>query len=108
MVWVHFDLLAVLGLVTGIPKPGRWTANPFAALPSTTTLGISGLALGIVVLTANGVRAMGISFPNQWSILTRIFIVFYTDMILPLLLFEASKYAMEKRHTIETLLSIPV
>ena len=60
-VWLGFFLitLAVVGLITGIPKLSKWTTNPFDALPFTTLVKFIGLWLGLSLLTTLGIRATG-------------------------------------------------
>lgn len=56
-------LAAAFGLLTAVPKPGRWSVNPLDAFPDFTLLQLGGLALGLGVLTAVGIRAMGQPVP---------------------------------------------
>ncbi|MCH7566142.1 MAG: hypothetical protein IH787_00510 [Nitrospirae bacterium] len=60
-VWFGFILIlaASFGLLTAVPKPGRWSVNPLDAFPDFTLLQLGGLVLGLGVLTAIGIRAMG-------------------------------------------------
>ncbi|MDX1412334.1 MAG: putative sulfate exporter family transporter, partial [Nitrospirales bacterium] len=60
-VWFGFFLifLAILGLIDGIPKPAKWTTHPFDAFPSSTLFTIIVLWLGLTLLTATGIRALG-------------------------------------------------
>lgn len=64
-VWFGFILIlaASFGLLTTVPKPGRWSVNPLDAFPDFTLLQLGGLALGLGVLTAVGIRAMGQPVP---------------------------------------------
>ncbi len=64
-VWFGFILIlaAAFGLLTAVPKPGRWSVNPLDAFPDFTLLQLGGLALGLGVLTAVGIRAMGQPVP---------------------------------------------
>ncbi|MFQ5930799.1 MAG: YeiH family protein [Nitrospiraceae bacterium] len=64
-VWFGFILIlaAVVGLLTGVPRPGRWSMNPLDAFPDVTLLQLGGLALGLGVLTAVGILVMGQPVP---------------------------------------------
>ena len=60
-VWFGFFLicLATVGIITGIPKPGKWTTNPFDAVPPLTLFNLLILWLSLTLLSAIGIRATG-------------------------------------------------
>lgn len=56
-VWIGFILifLTVLGLLTGIPKPGKWVANPLEAIPAMKLLNFLGLMVCLRMFTTLGI-----------------------------------------------------
>jgi uncharacterized integral membrane protein (TIGR00698 family) len=71
-----------LGLVTRVPKIGRWTSNPLDAFPSDILLPLILLGVGSCVLTAIGIVAMKLPWKQYVSAYLVIFVIACVSYVL--------------------------
>ena len=79
-VWFGFFLLglAIIGIIVGIPKPAKWTTNPFDAFPSPTLWATVALWMGLALLTTAGIRVTG---ESAWPFLVGFSVVFVLALL---------------------------
>ncbi len=83
-VWLGFGIIAAatVGLVSRVPRVGRWSSNPLAALPGETLGGLAVLLMALGLYTAVAVASTGgrartylLGFPVVFGLATLAYLV---------------------------------
>ncbi|MBW2528220.1 MAG: putative sulfate exporter family transporter [Deltaproteobacteria bacterium] len=63
-IWFAFLLLlgVIVGLITTVPKIGKWSSNPLSAFSAELALHLGALAVGLLLMTAVGVAFMRLDY----------------------------------------------